>query len=223
VDVGWASGLTLAGGVYLYNQPTTERTIILSFLLLVWGLRLGLYLWLTRIRHGKIDARYLTLSSRWNISQPLGYFLNFQFQGLLMLIISLPWYFISLSNRSYLSKLDYCAIVLALGSIISEAIADHQLQQFKKSHPRQLCDQGLWHLSRHPNYFFEWLTWCAFSVLAFSHSSGWLALASPLVLYYLMTRVTGPMTEAGSIKSKGQAYRDYQKATPLFFPKLFKK
>ena len=223
VDVGWATGLTVVGFFYLYSHPLSCRSIALSLLLLFWGARLGLYLWLTRIYHGKIDERYLSLSAKWKMNKPLGFLLNFQFQGFLILMVSLPWYFISISANQHLSGLDYFAFFLALLSISLETIADRQLQQFKKNHPGKLCDTGLWHFSRHPNYFFEWLTWCCFAMLAFTSPFGVLALISPVMLYFLMTKVTGPMTEAQSIKSKKKAYLAYQKSTPMFFPKLFEK
>lgn len=223
VDVGWASGLTLIGFLYLYSQPLSYRSNSLSLLLLLWGGRLGLYLWLTRIRRGKIDQRYISLSEKWKMNKPLGFLLNFQLQGLLILIISLPWYFVSISDAQHLKWLDYFAIFLALISIILESIADRQLQKFKKQHSGKLCNTGLWGLSRHPNYFFEWLTWCSFAIFAFATTNGWLASISPLLLYVIMTRVTGPMTEAQSIKSKGNAYLEYQQNTPMFFPKLFRK
>lgn len=222
VDVSWASGLTLIGFLYLYSHPLSYRSVFLSILLLFWGTRLGLYLWLTRIRHGKVDQRYLSLSEKWTMNKPLGFLLNFQLQGLLILVISLPWYFISISSNQYLNGLDYFALSLAFTSIILESLADHQLQQFKMHHPKKLCNSGLWRLSRHPNYFFEWLTWCSFAIFAFATPFGWLALISPLLLYYIMTRVTGPMTEIQSIKSKGKTYLAYQQNTPMFFPALFR-
>lgn len=220
VDVGWASGLTVIGLFYLCSQPLSCRSVSLGILLLFWGLRLGLYLWLTRIRQGKIDQRYISLSEKWKMNKPVGFFLNFQFQGLLVLIISLPWYFVSISGHQHLNGLDYFAFIVALLSVILETTADYQLQQFKKNHPGKLCDKGLWRLSRHPNYFFEWLTWCSFAMLAFATPYGWLAVVSPILLYIIMTRITAPMTEAQSIKSKGKTYLEYKQNTPMFFPTL---
>lgn len=221
VDVGWASGLTIVGLVYLYSALPSLRTIGLSLVLLLWGLRLGGYLWFTRIRRGIIDKRYLNLSENWKIAKPLGFFLNFQLQGALIFIVSLPWFFISKSPQQAMSLFNWICILLAILSIITESVADYQLQVFKAAHPGKVCNQGLWFYSRHPNYFFEWLTWFAFSLLALPSSYGWLALISPLTLYYIMTKITGKMTEAQSIKSRGQDYLEYQKLTPMFFPKLF--
>jgi len=218
VDVGWASGLTLSGLIYLLTQPITFKIIFLSLILLIWGLRLGLYLWFTRVRKGKIDKRYLTLGESWKISKPLGFFLNFQLQGVLIVVVSLPWLFSSQTYNLQPNIIDYIVWMVALFAICGETLADYQLQHFKKTHPGKVCNQGLWRLSRHPNYFFEWLTWCMFAIFALPAHFGWLALVSPLTLYIIMSKITGPMTEEGSLKSRGQDYIDYQAVTPFFFP-----
>jgi len=224
VDVGWASGLTIVGMFYLYSSEPSTKKILLSLVLLIWGLRLGGYLWYTRIRPNLLDNRYAQLSKKWKMSKPLGFLLNFQFQGLLIGIVSLPWYFVAqLSSENPLSTIDYLLILMALFSIATESLADFQLQSFRARHVGKVCDVGLWFYSRHPNYFFEWLTWCAFAGFAFSAPLGWLAWISPLALWVIMTRITAPLTENGSIQSRGELYLCYQKSTPMFFPNLLKK
>jgi steroid 5-alpha reductase family enzyme len=224
VDVGWASGLTIIGILYLYTSPISTKKIVLSLVLLIWGFRLGGYLWHTRIRLNLQDKRYDQLSKKWKMSKPLGFLLNFQFQGLLIGIVSLPWYFVSqLSPEDPLSMIDDILILIALFSIATESLADFQLQSFKTRHVGKVCDVGLWFYSRHPNYFFEWLTWCTFAGFAFPSPLGWLAWGSPLALLIIMTRITAPLTEKGSIESRGELYLVYQKSTPMFFPNVLKK
>ncbi|CEK11513.1 DUF1295 domain-containing protein [Legionella hackeliae] len=218
VDVGWASGLTLTGLLYLNSETISYRSALLSLILLIWGLRLGFYLWHTRIRKKLIDKRYIVLSNNWKIAKSLGFFINFQLQGFFIFIISLPWFFASLTLTNQISLLDGVGLILAALFIGLETVADYQLQSFRAKNPGKVCNQGLWYYSRHPNYFFEWLVWCSFTLFASHHSWGWLALLSPITLYWLMTWVTGPMTERGSIESKGQLYINYQKSTPMFFP-----
>ena len=176
------------------------------------------------VRRLKIFLRQNQLSDNWKISKPLGFLVNFQFQGVLIFIVSLPWYFISQIPCDYsLRAIDYFMILIALLSIAAESIADYQLQSFKARHPGQVCNAGLWFYSRHPNYFFEWLIWCAFAGFASPAPLGWLAWISPLALLVIMTRVTAPLRENGSIQPRGQLYLSYQKVTPMFFPNLLKK
>lgn len=223
VDVGWASGLTIISLLYLYSTPLSSRKVLLSLILLIWGFRLGGYLWFTRIRQHVLDKRYTKLSDNWKIAKPLGFLINFQFQGALILIVSLPWYFIAqIPSGETSDMIDYFIVLMALLSIVAESLADYQLQSFKALHPGQVCDRGLWFYSRHPNYFFEWLTWCAFACFAFPASFGFLAWISPLMLFGIMTRITAPLTEKGSIESRGELYLSYQKVTPMFFPNVFK-
>ena len=100
--------------------------------------------------------------------------------------------------------------VFALGL---ESLADIQLQRFKKSQPGKVCNQKLWRFSRHPNCFFEWLIWCSFTLFAISTPDGVLSLFSPLALYVIMVFITIPVTERESVKSRGQAYIEYQSRT----------
>jgi len=220
VDVGWASGLTLSGLIYLNQQGLSTRSVLLSLALFIWGIRLGGYLWWTRIRCQHVDKRYTTLSSSWKIDKPLGFFINFQLQGLFIFIVSMCWYFTSLNNEKAINILDLFGLFIFIIALIFESKADMQLQRFKKEFPGQVCNQKLWRLSRHPNYFFEWLIWCSFSLFALSSPYGLFAIFSPVALYLIMRYITIPVTERGSIKSRGECYIEYQKTTPEFFPKI---
>ena len=87
-----------------------------------------------------------------------------------------------------------------------------------------MCEAGLWSWSRHPNYFFEWLGWLAYAVMAVDLSGayplGWLALSGPAFIYYLLRHVSGvPLLEASMAASRGDAYRDYQARVSPFFPR----
>jgi steroid 5-alpha reductase family enzyme len=221
VDVGWATGLTLAGIIYLNHNDWTLQSFILGLILIIWGARLAGYLWYTRIRKKQVDKRYLALSDDWKIAKPLGFFLNFQFQGLLIFIISIPWYFASLNTHANFSLFEKVGLLLFIIAITFETLSDIQLNSFKKKFPNKVCNDKLWHYCRHPNYYFEWLIWCSFTIFALSVPYGWISIISPLTLYFLMTRVTAPLTEQGSIKSKGKQYVEYQKVTPMFFPKWY--
>ena len=81
------------------------------------------------------------------------------------------------------------------------------------------CRAGLWSWSRHPNYFFEWLHWLTYVVLAAGSPLWWLALAGPVVMYLFLRYVSGiPYTEQQALRTRGDDYRDYQRTTPMLFP-----
>jgi steroid 5-alpha reductase family enzyme len=218
VDTAWALGLMISGLIYLCSAPFNFRIGIISSVLIIWGMRLGGYLWYTRIRKGIVDKRYLKLSENWKIAKSVGFLLNFQLQGFLILIISSVFLLAAHDSPSTLSLLDWAGVILALVAIAGETLADYQLYSFQQTNKGEVCQSGLWKYSRHPNYYFEWLIWWAFTLFALHFPLGWIAWVSPLLLYLLMTKVTGPLTERGSIAARGQAYLDYQRRTAMFFP-----
>ena len=217
VDISWSIGLMVSGLIYLSAVPLSTRHIVVALLLMAWALRLAIYLGLSRIAKGHIDKRYTTLSKAWTISPSLGFFLNFQLQGLLIFIMSSVFFIISYAPIFELTLMDMLAVSMVIIGIMGESVADFQLQRFKSQHQKQVCKVGLWNYSRHPNYFFDWLTWLGFAIVGMQSSFGFLSFISPLLLYYIFNGISGPMTEAGSVQSKGQQYIDYQQQTSMFF------
>ena len=112
-------------------------------------------------------------------------------------------------------------IALWITGLVGESIADAQLSRFRRNPANrgQVCQEGLWAWSRHPNYFFEWMVWVGYAVFASGAPWGWTGWLSPLLMLHFLLNVTGiPMTEELSVKSKGEAYRRYQRTTSAFFP-----
>lgn len=223
VDVSWSLGLMVSGLIYLSVTPLSFRTLLIGILLILWALRLAFYLWYTRIRKGHVDKRYIELSTHWKLSPSFGFFINFQLQGLLILIISSVFFLISKSGPTHLTLIDSVALCITLLGITGETFADIQLQRFKSQYKGEVCNVGLWHYSRHPNYFFDWLSWIGFALFAVQSNIGYLSFLSPLMLYVIFNHMTGPLTERGSVQSRGQKYITYQKQTSMFFPWFKKK
>jgi steroid 5-alpha reductase family enzyme len=74
----------------------------------------------------------------------------------------------------------------------------------RASQQREALSRGLWNLSRHPNYFFEWLHWVAWAVIALGSPTGWVALVVPVFLLVLLFRVTGiPETAGQALRNRG--------------------
>jgi steroid 5-alpha reductase family enzyme len=128
-------------------------------------------------------------------------------------------------NPRPLSWLDGAALIVLLVAISGEALADRQLRRFRAdpaNHGR-VCDLGLWGWSRHPNYFFEWLVWVAYALLAIDpfggYPWGWLALFAPAFMYWLLVYVSGvPPLEQQMLRSRGEKYREYQARVSAFIP-----
>lgn len=100
-------------------------------------------------------------------------------------------------------------------------MADRQLERFRANPENRgkVLRDGLWRYSRHPNYFFDVVHWCAYVPLAVGLSWAWLALAWPLFMMVSLLWVTGvPLAEAQALKTRGGAYRAYQRTTNRMIP-----
>ena len=115
---------------------------------------------------------------------------------------------------------EYLCLLLVFVGLAGEALADHQLREFRASQSGPVCDRGLWRYSRHPNYFFEFVLWLGWGLWAVAARGWWLALSAPGVMLWLLTCVTGiPPAERSSLRRCPEAYRHYQQTTSPFFPR----
>lgn len=226
VDVGWSYNLGLLAVLYgaLGSAPAVPR-FTLAAMAAAWSMRLGTHI-LRRVKGHAEESRYAALRQHWSAHTGLKFFAFFQAQALLDVALSLP-FVLQATDASLPGSLglrQLAAIGLFLLAIAGESIADAQLARFKRSAAKgDVCDSGLWHYSRHPNYFFEWLTWVAYALFASTAHLGWLAWSAPGLMLFFLLKVTGiPYTEAQSLRSKGERYALYQRSTSVFIP-WFKK
>ena len=221
LDVAWSYGVAILAPLYaIVGSGLPMRRWIGLALGAAWRLRLGTYILLRVIKHHPTeDVRYQTLRARW---PGAGMFLLFfQLQAVLVAIFAIPFLLLSFDARCGLGVLEILGWGLAVVSLAGESLADSQLKRFKQNPANhgQVCAVGLWRYSRHPNYFFEALIQAAFCLMAWSSPYGWVTLLSPLLMLYFLLRVTGiPLTEEYALKSKGEAYRKYQRTTSALIP-----
>ena len=220
VDVVWSFGV---GGAAVLAAATGGGALLPRALLAVlgglWGLRLGLYLW-HRVRGEAEDGRYAQLRLRWGNDQRK-WFAMFQFQALLIALFSLPFLAVAANPSAAWNAWFVAGIVMWLASVGGEAITDRQLADFRANPASKgkTCRAGLWRYSRHPNYFFEWLHWFAYVLLAIGSPIAWLAWAGPVVMYVFLRWISGiPYTEAQALRTRGEDYARYQRSTPMLIP-----
>jgi steroid 5-alpha reductase family enzyme len=228
VDVTWS--LLFAGVALLYfvSVPGFNHVQGMLFAMVtIWSLRLGIYLWIRVYRHHpQEDPRYHALRPAFPGRVWLMFFVFFQIQGLLIVLLSVPFALVWVSGPSQPGLWEWLGFALWLVAVLGESAADRQLQTFK-SDPRnhgKTCRVGLWRYSRHPNYFFEWLVWMAFFIFALGTPWGWTAFYAPLLMLWFLWKFTGiPASEARALLTRGDDYRAYQQATSAFFPWFPKK
>ncbi len=221
VDVAWAFNLGLLALVCAaLGDGLPARRALLAGMVVGATWRLALHLWVDRARKGSEDGRYAALRAQWGERADARFFWFFQAQALLDALLAVPFALAALDARP-LGALDLVALALWSVGVCGETLADRQLAAFRADPAQRgrTCRRGLWNLSRHPNYFFQWLLWCAYALLALGSVHGWLALTSPLSMLALILFVTGiPPTEAQALRSRGEDYREYQRTTSAFVP-----
>ncbi|MDR0181942.1 DUF1295 domain-containing protein [Lysobacter arvi] len=220
VDVVWASGV--AGAAVLLaalGDGAAMPRLLLALLGGLWGLRLAWHLW-RRVRGEDEDGRYAALRERWG-DDPLRWFALFQAQALLVVLFALPFAAVARNPVGDSTGLYWAAVLVWLVSVAGETVADAQLARFR-SRPEnrgRTMRAGLWRYSRHPNYFFEWLHWFAYVLLAVGSPIAWLAWAGPVTMYVFLRWLSGiPHTERNALRTRGDDYRRYQASTPMLFP-----
>lgn len=218
VDIAWSLVIMIAGFVLALSHPVTVYSSYVLLLLAFWGLRLAIFLFATRILTGIEDTRYDAISSQWSGSKIWGFFLHYQLQAVLAVLIALPFYWVPLISDFNVIRVIILAIIVAL--ILSEWVSDRQLYRFQQSHNKGVCQVGFWTWCRHPNCFFEGNIWVFFclSCLSTSALSSVFSVISPILIHWIMVKITIPITEKKSLKSRGDAYQAYIDSTPRFCP-----
>ncbi|MDF1795111.1 MAG: DUF1295 domain-containing protein [Coxiellaceae bacterium] len=223
VDIGWGlSFVILTLGLAWSQFPLGASQWIAASLVVIWGLRLSVHIAMRKRGHGE-DFRYLKWRQDWGKHIIWRSYLQiFILQLLFMLIISLPIFF-TFSTYLTFSWLTVLGVILSLAGLYFEVISDWQLTQFKKAPNNQgkIIQTGLWHYSRHPNYFGEACFWWGIACIALQAPHGYWGLIGALVITLLIRFVSGvPMLE--SKYKDNPAFQAYAKITPVFIPRLFR-
>lgn len=220
VDPFWGTGFVLlASAAWITLGGHGPRSHLGLALVTLWGLRLSIHLLSRRRGHGE-DFRYRAMREAhgarfWIVS--LG--TVFALQGGLMVIISTPVLAAVVGPSTPLGALDAVAVGIWLVGFLFETIGDAQLVAFRgdaRNRGRAL-DTGLWRYTRHPNYFGDAVQWWGFGLLGIAAGAPW-TLVSPVVMTFLLVRVSGAFLLEKTLVETRPAYRDYVARTSRFIP-----
>ena len=225
IDHGWGLGILLAVIVpLLLHEQIQLRQVIVSILIATWAMRLGTHILLRGWGRGE-DQRYASWRERWGeYGWFFAFFQIFVLQGMFMFVIALPAIFINTLTGPTLGWLDVFGVLVWLFGFVWETLSDYQLERFKQNPANKghVLTTGLWCYSRHPNYFGETLQWWGIWLLALAVSGGWLTIVSPLLITFLLLKVSGiPLLE--NHLRQNPEFREYVRRTPAFIPRLFRK
>ena len=224
VDVVWSYAFGLITLWYAAALPGwMPRRLAVAVAVFVWSARLGTHLAMrVRAHHPTEDGRYVTMRREWGGQIVPRMFRFYEIQGVSVVVLATPFLVAVANARRGFAPVEVIGLVVFLIGVASEASADSQLARFKRdaSNRGRVCAVGLWRYSRHPNYFFEWIIWVGFWLIACGAGPwGVATIVSPLIILYLLLRVTGiPLSEAQSLQSRGEGYRRYQRTTSAFVP-----
>lgn len=224
VDAIWTYSVgfvSVVAAVWPLDGSLPGRQVLAAGLVFLWSVRLGTHIVL-RSLGGSDDPRYANYAREWGAEAARRMFAFLQTQALASVPLAFAVFLAAHAQHPAWQIQDYVGAAIALAAIAGETVADEQLRRFRASpaNAGQVCDVGLWHWSRHPNYFFEWVGWLAYPVIALSaaYPWSWASLAAPVIMYWILVHVTGiPPLEAQMLQSRGERYRAYQGKTSAFF------
>lgn len=221
-DVGWTAAI---GGCALLHACAgggwPARRLLAASLGLAWSLRLGAHLVARLRRDPAEDPRYARIRRSWGRRHGVFSAGFFALQGALAALLSAPYFFICRNPREGFGVVEAVGVVVWAAALWGESASDAQLSRYRleASNHGQTCRRGWWALSRHPNYFFEWLTWVGLSILAWASPGGWAASFAPVLMLWLLLGVSGvPPAEERSLASRPESYRAYQREVSVFVP-----
>lgn len=225
-DVVWTFSVGLIGALAALAPASGAAPLrqgIVAALIAVWALRLGSYIFARTWRGDRPDPRYETLKEKWGGWGAQAWaFLMVQALTIFILVVSIR--FAAIKPDAAVGWREAAAVALLAVAVIGEGIADRQMHAFRRdpANRGKVADTGLWAWSRHPNYFFEWLGWLVYPLIALDPAwpAGWLSLLAPVLMWVLLNHVSGvPPLERQMLASRPTAYRAYQARVSRFFPR----
>jgi steroid 5-alpha reductase family enzyme len=219
-DIAWGFGfIVVTAYSYFSNGIAIDRGLIVLILIVVWGSRLSLHIFL-RNRLKTEDYRYKTWRESWGKHfYWRSYVQVFLLQGVLLLVVATPAVVSEVSCGMPLTYLDFIGIFVWLFGFLFESIADKQLAIFSSlaDNKGKVIQHGLWRYSRHPNYFGEVTQWWGIAIIALSVPAGVVGILGAATITFLILKVSGvPMLEAKM--KQNPAFVEYAKKTSVFFP-----
>lgn len=219
VDSLWSIMFVVgAAGFWLSLEQHGTRSVLMVALVTIWALRLSGYILWRNWGEGE-DYRYRAMRRK---NAPnfafKSLYIVFGLQGALAWIISLP-VLAAMNSSTPLGVFDYLGIGLWVLGLVFEAGGDYQLARFRSQPENEgkVLDTGLWRYTRHPNYFGDCCVWWGFYLIAVGGGGAW-SIVSPLLMTFLLLKVSGVAMLEKTIGDRRPEYATYVRQTSAFIP-----
>lgn len=220
VDIFWGPLFLVLAVVYVALRPDgfVERQLLVLGLVAIWSVRLGTHIAARHAGKGE-DERYARWRRQHGDAWPRrSLFQVFWLQGFLAWIISAPL-LVAIGSPEGWGWLDAAGVGLWIIGFTFEAIGDYQLTAFIRdpANRGKTMRSGLWRYSRHPNYFGDAAGWWGLWLIATS-AGGWWTIFAPLLMTFLLVRVSGVGLLEQTIADRREGYAEYMATTSAFLP-----
>ena len=218
--------VTCLVSLYLVALSTdlSLRSIIIAFLIVIWAMRLGSFLFLRVKREGR-DNRFNVMKTKF-----WWFLFTWTLGGLWVFVTMCAGLAAITSGKNvdlFSHPLDIIGLSFWIIGFVTEVIADNQKSRFRSNpeNTNNFINEGLWKRSRHPNYFGEITLWLGITLMSLPVLSGLqlITLISPVFVFILLTKISGVSMQEARAKKKwkdNEAYQEYLKNTPMLIPKL---
>jgi steroid 5-alpha reductase family enzyme len=224
VDTAWGLGFIAVAVVSTFASTHgyggyAGTSMILFLLVLAWGVRLSLHLW---VRNADVeeDPRYQELAEADGRSfEQVALRRVFIPQGVAMWLVSTP-VMVGMNNEGTHPWQGWLGVFVWLVGMFFETVGDVQLARFKRDpdNQGQLMDRGLWKYTRHPNYFGDACVWWGIWIVAASSWAGVATIIGPIAMTFFLTKVTGVSLNEKGMRSSKPGYDEYVRRTSGFIP-----
>ena len=195
-------------------------SLLLGSMVIIWATRLSSFLFL-RVKKSGEDVRFKKIKHSFS-----WFLMTFMLQGMWVFMCIFPALIVISSFNSEINNYAIIGSIVWLFGFLFEIIADNQKSNFNKFNKGEFISNGLWSITRHPNYFGEFILWLGITIasLGYIDNYKYVLLLTPIFVYLLLTKVSGVnlLEEIGEKRWRNsKEYQKYKEKTPLFFPKLF--
>ena len=214
-------------GTMIITKTYSALPIFMATCVCIWAFRLSLRILFKNIGKPE-DSRYAAWRNKWMIEGKRyflirSYFQIFILQGIIICVVAMPIIVSIAAGDALLFWVVIPGAIIFVIGLLYETIADLQIDMFiyRKMDGLEnsvIMTKGLFKYSRRPNYFGETLVWWGMAIMTLSLPVGYIAFVSPLLITYIVTKVTGPMLEEIFLEKYPIEYREYMRKTNYFIP-----